>query len=187
MGTLDESSLPGTAHTGQNQDFAPRSRDPLADPATASHQSPAPTPVSGPATQTVVVIQVCLDALKEVLASDDHTNRALRLLQPMLWASVVTVLGVTMIAVITALILLVLGAGPWWESLASAIGIAVIGSVGTAVVRARGRRAARRRPAIVDLPAANSYPAPEAQLDGSHAITRTRGVHARARLGRNHP
>ena len=82
-----------------------------------------------------------------MLGSDERANRVLRLIRPMLWAGVMTVLGVT---AITVSILLAMGFGPWWESLASVIGIAAIASVGTSVAHACRHRAAQSPPAIVD-------------------------------------
>lgn len=156
MDTLDEPGLRDTPHTGQGQNPAPGSHDPRAGSAGVGHQCPAPTPDSGPAAQTVIVIQMCLDAAKEVLSSEDRTNRALRLLRPMILARVVTVLGTIVIAASTVIILLRMGYGPSWESLATGLGIAAIGSVGTAAVNARRRRAAQRLPAVVDPPDTSS-------------------------------
>lgn len=156
MDTLDESGLHDTARAGRSQNRASRSHDPGAGSAGVGHQRSAPTPGSGPAVQTVVVMQVCLDAVKEVLSSEDRTNRALRLLLPMICAVVVTVLGAIVIAVCVVIILLVVGSGPSWESLATGLGIAAIGSVGTVVVNARRRRAAHRLSMfVVDPPDTN--------------------------------
>lgn len=154
MSTVDEPSRHGTAHTGPGRDPTLGSHDPRAGSAGAGHQCPMPGPWRGPDAQTVVVIQVCLDAAKEVLSSDDRTTRMLRLLRPMLWASVVTILGATVIAVSTVITLGAMGFRAWWESLA-ALGIAAIGSLGAAVLHAR-RRQAQRLPAVVDPSDTNS-------------------------------
>lgn len=139
MSTVDEPSQHDTAHTGQSQTLAPGSHDPQVGSAGVGYQCSGPTPGRGPAVHTVVVIQACLDAAKEVLSSDDRTNRVLRLLLPVLYASVVIIIGAAMIAAGTLITLIEMESGLWWKSLA-ALSIAAIGSLGTALVRARRRR-----------------------------------------------
>lgn len=149
LDALDEPRLRDAAH-GSKSGSSTWTHDPSrVGSAGVEHQRLASTPGRGPAAQTAGVMQACLDTAKEVLASDDHTNRALRLLRPMIWASVVVILGAAVITASTLTVLLVMGSGPWWESLATGLGIAAIGSLGTAVVHAYRRQAAQRLPAVV--------------------------------------
>jgi hypothetical protein len=109
----------------------------------------APTSVTRPATESPAsppTLQVIVASLDRTLGSDARTERALRLLHPVLSASVLTVIGVAFIVVAISTI------GTWW-SLVSQLGLTAV-SVGAALMR---RALVRRRksdpsPALVVAP-----------------------------------
>jgi hypothetical protein len=120
--------------------------------ASASLTCPAcETPASTSALRVIVA------ALERTLGSDARTDRALRLLRPVLFAGVLTVLGVTFICIAVS------STGTWW-SLVSGVGLAVA-SAGTAIVRraiGRRRRSRNQSPGVDDATNAprHSYDAP---------------------------
>lgn len=100
-------------------------------------RSVPPTPVSvsvtRPAAETPASdLQVIVTALNRTLGSDARTERALRLLRPILFAGVLAVVGIAFIVVAVSAM------GTWW-SLVYALGLTVV-SAGTAIVRRRWRR-----------------------------------------------
>jgi hypothetical protein len=103
-----------------------------------------PTPVSGSVTHPAAgapaspsALQVVVAALDRTLGSDARTERALRLLRPVLFTGVLAVMGV-------ALILVAVTTTGTWGSLVCGMGLTVA-SAGTAIVRHAIVRRQRRR------------------------------------------
>jgi hypothetical protein len=114
--------------------------------------TPVPMSVTRPPVETLAsppALQVIVAALDRTLGSDARTERALRLLRPILFAGVLTVIGV-------AFIVVAVSTTGTWGSLVSGLGLTVA-SIGTAIA---SRAIVRRRRRRDRLPASRVVPKP---------------------------
>jgi hypothetical protein len=108
---------------------------------------PVSVSVTRPAAETPASpsnLQVIVAVLDRTLGSDARTERALRLLRPVLFTGVLAVVGVTFIVITVSAM------DTWW-SLVSGLGLAVA-SAGIAIVRHRWRRDPSPASVVVPTP-----------------------------------
>jgi predicted nucleic acid-binding Zn ribbon protein len=145
LGTVDESRTSGATQTSQGYGSL-EARHPRADRTGnyRRHRKPSPS-VRESAVLPIDILATCLEIVKELLDSEDRTDRALRLVWPLLLTllTVVAIIALVVIAVVDAT-----GLGPWWRWVLASVSVLCAVSVGIKVLRGRRRR--RKREAIAD-------------------------------------
>jgi len=144
--TVDDSGVGTDPADESSHDHAPATSRRRARPAAsgrprgAARGRTAPSDTAaGQRTQSAALLR----AFERAISSDAHTNRALRLLAPVLAALTVTILGAAIIVV---------SAGAGW-SFATGLGLVGAGGIGAIVATRR-----RRRSAPIQLPKPRAAP-----------------------------
>ena len=143
MSTEEEVGLHSIVHSDRNQDCAPRSRDRGACRAVGGCPLPEQVKPVRPY-RDVDVVEFYLEIIKDVLDSDERTNRVLRLVLSFLGIVAFVILGLA----VTATVAVIAMNSDTWLSVASGLGLTAIGGAGMTSVhrvrkRGKGRRSAR--------------------------------------------